>query len=152
MAIFKKCQTMLLSPSRSNAFLGSGCRTAVEHTPAEQNSWGRGFDSRQVCCDFLLHDLMRLRFGESGKRGFVCVGKKISIEMTKKTFDSFLMLSKAKKQEEGKWLHWREGKTFSRATKQNFSPFTAIFPPNCGIKILTQWREHFFCSRLALSG
>ena len=28
--------------------LGSSCSTAVEHTPVEQNSGGRGFDSRQV--------------------------------------------------------------------------------------------------------
>ena len=34
--------------------LGSGCSTAVEHTPAEQNSWVRGFDSRQVLGFFLL--------------------------------------------------------------------------------------------------
>ena len=27
---------------------GSICSTVVEHTPAEQNSWGHGFDSRQV--------------------------------------------------------------------------------------------------------
>ena len=28
--------------------LGCSCSTVEEHTPAEQNSWGRGFESRQV--------------------------------------------------------------------------------------------------------
>ena len=30
----------------STAQWGSGCSTAVEHTPAEQNSWGTRFESR----------------------------------------------------------------------------------------------------------
>ena len=34
--------------------LGSGCSTAVEHTPAEQNTWGSGFNSCQVLGFFLL--------------------------------------------------------------------------------------------------
>ena len=33
---------------------GSGCSTAVERRPAEQNSWGRGFDSYQVLGFFLF--------------------------------------------------------------------------------------------------
>ena len=34
--------------------MGCGCCTAVEHTPAEQNTWGRGFDSRKERAIFLL--------------------------------------------------------------------------------------------------
>ena len=33
---------------------GSSCGTAVEHMPAEQNSWGHGFDSGQVLGCFML--------------------------------------------------------------------------------------------------
>ena len=39
---------------RFSWLLGSGWSTAVEHTPAEQNSRGRGFYSRQVLGFFLL--------------------------------------------------------------------------------------------------
>ena len=38
-------------------FLGSSWSTAVEHTSAEQNSWGRGFESHQVL-GFLLFAIL----------------------------------------------------------------------------------------------
>ena len=34
--------------------MGCACCTAVEHTPAEQYTWGRGFDSRMERAIFLL--------------------------------------------------------------------------------------------------
>ena len=37
--------------------LGSGCSTAVVHTPAEQNFWGRGFKSRRMLGFFLLFSI-----------------------------------------------------------------------------------------------
>ena len=37
---------------------GSSCSTAVEHTPAEHNSWGCGFKSRRVLGFFLLFSIL----------------------------------------------------------------------------------------------
>ena len=47
--------------------MGSGCSTAVEHTPAEENSWGRGFNSRQVLEIFLFLSLSSVSFIRSLK-------------------------------------------------------------------------------------
>ena len=38
--------------------LGSSCSTAVKHTPVEQNSWGRGFESRWVLGFLLLFSIL----------------------------------------------------------------------------------------------
>ena len=44
--------------SKSPSCQASGCSTAVEQTPAEQNSWCRGFKSRHVLGFFLLFSIL----------------------------------------------------------------------------------------------
>ena len=64
----RSCQNVGAEPLN----IGYGCIKAVEHTPAEQSSWGRGFDSLQVLGFFLLLSSVMVQTGPS-KRNSITV-------------------------------------------------------------------------------